>query len=83
MDSQIGIFIGKLFSTAADLMRINFPGFSFSILHVLIGALCITITLRIFGYIVGISFTSSLRDSVRGGNNKKVKIDEKRRGDTL
>lgn len=80
-------YIQLWFSSVWSLFGMNFPGFSFSIGSVLIGALSATLGLRILGKAVGASFElgSVTRSNWRFdkvGNNRKIKISENRKGDT-
>lgn len=75
-------YIGLWFQSIWTLFGINYPGFGFSIGAVCLGALAATLGLRIIGKAVGTSFSiSGFASSVRGGNNKNIKVSKERQGD--
>lgn len=75
-------YISMWFSSVWSLFGINYPGFGFSIGAVFLGGLAATLGLRIIGKAVGTSFSiSGFAHSVRGGNNKKIKVSKERQGD--
>lgn len=76
--------IQAIFTGVWNMFSIPYPGFEFSIATVLIGALCAVMGLRILGNVFGFSFgVGGILNHVKGGNNRKIKVNEKRKRDKL
>lgn len=76
-------FFRILFSSVWELFSIKWPGFGFSFGAVALGAVAAVFSLKVLGMILGISFSpGGFLDRLHGGNNRKIKINKDRRGDT-
>lgn len=77
----------ELISTFLDctyefLNSIRIPGFNISFMSVLFGAFGAVISIALLKMFFGLGDSSfSSGSSIRGGNNKRIKISSERRGD--
>lgn len=81
-------YLNIWFNAIWELYSIPFPGFRFTIGQVLIGASVAVFGLFVLGNIghfnVGAGLKSfSDKGKSKGGNNKNIKIDDRRKGDTF
>lgn len=79
-------FIGVWLSNAWTLLTsVNIPGTNMTPGIVLIGVFVAVFGLRLLGRVFGFSFQSDIRAisgyAQGGGNNKNIKVDEKRKDD--
>ena len=77
--------IATLLQSTYDFMNsIYVPGFNISFMSVLLGACAAMVSIGLLKLIFGLgnSSVSSLGRSVRGGNNKNIRISNDRKGDT-
>lgn len=81
---EIFQYISVLFSAVWELFSIDFPGTNISFGAIGMGALSITLSLRLIGVLTGAHFSiSGAGNSIRmrGANNRKIKISEARKYD--
>ena len=75
-------YIKLLFDGAWGLLGIEYPGIGLTFGAIAIGALAVTLSLRLLGHITGASFSPGRTfASLSGGNNKKIKVSNARKGD--
>lgn len=81
-------YIGLLFSSVWELYQIPFPGFSFSIGSVAVGALVAVVSLKMLGLLTGMSFDgfgigTTLSGYGKGWRLNQMKISAERRNDRI
>lgn len=86
--SEVFDFISMFFSNIWRLFMIEYPGVNIPIGFILIGALVAVLGLSILGHALGFSFSPasivrSFYEHGKGGNNKNIKVSDKRKGDTF
>lgn len=76
-------YIKLLFDAVWELFQIEYPGLYISFGGIALGALCVTLSLRLLGKITGASFTPGWDfKRIQGGNNRNIKVSDERKGDT-
>lgn len=76
-------FIKVILTGAWDMLSIQYPGFGFTFGAVALGSVAAVVSLKVLGMILGVSFAPGrILGHVAGGNNRKIKVSNARKGDT-
>lgn len=81
----IDVISGLMSNTYRLLTNVAFPGTNYSIMGLMILTVILCFLIGIVRYIFGFSFGEvehSYRSAIRGGNNRKIKVSNERKGDT-
>lgn len=77
MNDSVLAYIASLFSNSWRLLETTiYPGTNLSLAVILLGSFLVVFSLRLLGNVFGFSSAQS------GGNNKKIKVNSDREGDT-
>lgn len=77
MNEGVISYITSLFSNSWNMLEsVNYPGTNLSLAVIGIGSFLVIFSLRLLGNVFGFSPAQS------GGNNKKIKVNSDREGDT-
>ena len=86
MSGDMRSIISALASNVFDMFTsVKFPGTSYSIFGLLMasaGVVLVVSVIRLFFGLMAVDPTTGLKGMQRGGNNRKIKVSEERKGDT-
>lgn len=70
-------YVRTLFGGAWEILTtIKMPGTEIPIAGIMIGGLCVVLSLRLISFVMGFRFSG------KGGNNKNIKVSVERKDDT-